>query len=120
MLRFAAAYGFRNIQTLVRKIKRKACEYDYVEIMACPSACLNGGGQIKARKGQSAQQLLDDLDANYHSPEVVDRHPQNDPLVSVVYKDVVGSDVFGPEARNLFHTGYHHREKSVSATIGDW
>ncbi len=46
-LRFAAAYGFRNIQTLVRKIKRRACEYDFVEIMACPSACLNGGGQLR-------------------------------------------------------------------------
>lgn len=37
MLRFAAVYGFRNIQTLVRKIKMKRCEYDYVEVMACPS-----------------------------------------------------------------------------------
>jgi iron only hydrogenase large subunit-like protein len=37
VLRFAAAYGFRNIQTLMRKIKRGACEYDYVEVMACPS-----------------------------------------------------------------------------------
>ena len=37
MLRFAAVYGFRNIQTLVRKIKMNRCEYDYVEVMACPS-----------------------------------------------------------------------------------
>lgn len=37
MLRFAAVYGFRNIQTLVRKIKMRRCEYDYVEVMACPS-----------------------------------------------------------------------------------
>ena len=22
-------------------------KYDYVEVMACPSGCLNGGGQIK-------------------------------------------------------------------------
>ena len=52
LLRFAAAYGFRNIQTLVRKIKRRTREYDFVEIMACPSACLNGGGQLRpARVG---------------------------------------------------------------------
>lgn len=37
MLRFAAVYGFRNIQTLVRKMKTRRCEYDYVEVMACPS-----------------------------------------------------------------------------------
>ena len=42
------AYGFRNIQTLVQKMKRHACDYDFVEIMACPSGCLNGGGQVGA------------------------------------------------------------------------
>ena len=41
------AYGFRNIQTLVQKLKRGVCAYDYVEVMACPSGCLNGGGQVR-------------------------------------------------------------------------
>ena len=36
-LRFASAYGFRNIQTLMRQMKRRRCTYDYVEVMACPS-----------------------------------------------------------------------------------
>ena len=68
---FTAAryYGFRNIQNLVRRLKparpsrmpggkpfgsaRKAIgkssslEYSYVEVMACPGGCTNGGGQIK-------------------------------------------------------------------------
>ena len=61
LLRFAQAYGFRNIQNMVRKIKptahdihlgtsRDGCGYDYVEIMACPSGCLNGGGQLRRRR----------------------------------------------------------------------
>ena len=37
VLQFAAAYGFRNIQNLVQKLKRKKCQYHYVEVMACPS-----------------------------------------------------------------------------------
>lgn len=41
-LRCAAAYGFRNIQTTVRKVKRNACEYQFVEVMACPGACNAG------------------------------------------------------------------------------
>ena len=51
-------------------MKRRSCEYDYVEVMACPSGCLNGGGQLKAGDRQSQQQLLDQLDAIYHEPEV--------------------------------------------------
>ena len=43
---FAIANGFRNIQNLVQKMKRKRCHYDFVEVMACPSGCLNGGAQV--------------------------------------------------------------------------
>jgi iron only hydrogenase large subunit-like protein len=66
----ARYYGFRNIQNLVRRLKpakpsrmpgsrpigtakkvgAKASgpDYAYVEVMACPGGCTNGGGQIKA------------------------------------------------------------------------
>jgi iron only hydrogenase large subunit-like protein len=65
----ARYYGFRNIQNLVRKLKpakvsrmpgsrplggaRKpgaksgGPDHAYVEVMACPGGCTNGGGQIK-------------------------------------------------------------------------
>lgn len=45
-LRFACAYGFRSLQSLLRKMRRGTCEYDYIELMACPGGCNNGGGQI--------------------------------------------------------------------------
>jgi iron only hydrogenase large subunit-like protein len=73
----ATCYGFRNLQNVVRKLgkgssgpgaglrarvrRRRAAkdgsdfdqndkeerEWDYVEVMACPSGCVNGGGQLK-------------------------------------------------------------------------
>lgn len=46
-LRFALAYGFRNIQAIVQRLRRGRCEFDFVEVMACPSGCANGGGQIR-------------------------------------------------------------------------
>lgn len=48
VLRVAIANGFRNIQNLVQKLKRNKCTYDYVEVMACPSGCLNGGAQLRS------------------------------------------------------------------------
>ncbi|RAL65095.1 hypothetical protein DID88_001202 [Monilinia fructigena] len=69
LLKAARYYGFRNIQNLVRRLKPakpsrmpggkpigsarrtngKATgpDYTYVEVMACPGGCTNGGGQIK-------------------------------------------------------------------------
>jgi iron only hydrogenase large subunit-like protein len=69
LFKAARYYGFRNIQNLVRKLKsarpsrmpggkpigsaRKLAgkpsgpDFAYVEVMACPGGCTNGGGQIK-------------------------------------------------------------------------
>ncbi|GAA31803.2 cytosolic Fe-S cluster assembly factor NARFL [Clonorchis sinensis] len=62
LLAFAVANGFRNIQNLVQSLKnvykarqcmenqptRSTCyPFDYVEVMACPGGCINGGGQLK-------------------------------------------------------------------------
>lgn len=73
IVKMARFYGFRNIQNLVRRLKPAKVsrmpgarvggarrpgaagaaggegvkEYAYVEVMACPSGCTNGGGQIK-------------------------------------------------------------------------
>lgn len=69
LIRAARYYGFRNIQNLVRRLKppnhsripgvkskviskkslgnSTGIDYTYIEVMACPSGCTNGGGQIK-------------------------------------------------------------------------
>ncbi|KAK9935875.1 hypothetical protein M0R45_012749 [Rubus argutus] len=71
VLKFALCYGFRNLQNVVRKIKTGKCDYQFLEIMACPSGCLNGGGQIKPKLGQSAKQLIPLLQAAYVENVVV-------------------------------------------------
>lgn len=53
---FARIYGLKNIANLVTQLKSKTCKYLYVEIMACPMGCLNGGGQVKIEKQNSKQQ----------------------------------------------------------------
>lgn len=55
---FAVAYGFKSIQQVIRQMKTNKCKYDFVEVMACPSGCLNGGGQIRLAKGTRDAQLM--------------------------------------------------------------
>lgn len=42
VLSAAKAYGFRNIQNLIRKLKAGNCPYDVIEVMACPSGAHHG------------------------------------------------------------------------------
>lgn len=36
LLRFAAAYGFHNIQNMILKLKKGKLPYHFVEVLACP------------------------------------------------------------------------------------
>jgi iron only hydrogenase large subunit-like protein len=121
LLRFASAYGFRNIQTLMRKVKLGRCEYDYVEVMACPGGCLNGGGQLKPQLGQSPAQLLTQLEEVYEGRgDVVQRRPEENGEVAGLYRQWVGAGVGSQRARELLHTVYHKRDKTVSSAMSDW
>ena len=44
-VRAAVVSGLANTKRLLERIKAGACEYDFVEVMACPGGCAGGGGQ---------------------------------------------------------------------------
>lgn len=77
-LRAARVYGFRNIQNLVRKMKSNKCNYDYVEVMACPSGCANGGAQIRAETAEERDRVLSSVEEVFSTlvedawPEMLD------------------------------------------------
>ncbi|CAI2365516.1 unnamed protein product [Moneuplotes crassus] len=93
VMKFALAYGFRNIQNIVRNIKRKKSVYDYVEIMACPGGCLNGGGQIKPKDlGLTPIELLHNLiEIQKQSLELIDL--ENVPGMISLYHDIDSEQV---------------------------
>ena len=113
-LRFAAVYGFRNIQTIVRQLKRGVCPYHFVEVMACPGGCLNGGGQGAPQPGHSPQQALAAAAECYSTSPV--RAPGEHAVVREAY-GWLGGGPGSPEARALLHTDFHVREKTVTASL---
>ncbi|KAL5987953.1 hypothetical protein ACLOJK_035715 [Asimina triloba] len=139
VLKFALCYGFRNLQNIVRKIKIRKCDYDFVEVMACPSGCLNGGGQIKPRLGQSAKDLIQSLENVYmedlsafesgwvgrkkgndkHTRKVMEADPFENPLVKNLYDEWLGKP--GSEnAKRHIHTEYHPILKSITSQLHNW
>jgi iron only hydrogenase large subunit-like protein len=105
VLKFAIAYGFRNIQSIMTKIRRNKCPYHYVEIMACPSGCLNGGGQIKPKSTLLASELLANVTSRFQELQV--RAPTDNPACKYVYEKYFAGQPFSDAARQAFHTRYH-------------
>ena len=44
-VRVAVASGTKNAKELLNKVKAGEINVDFIEIMACPGGCINGGGQ---------------------------------------------------------------------------
>ncbi|KAM7007196.1 cytosolic iron-sulfur assembly component 3 [Passerculus sandwichensis] len=116
LLHFALAYGFRNIQNLVQKLKRGKCPYHYVEVMACPSGCLNGGGQIKL-EGESSKEELQQVERLYESLRA--EVPEQNQAVRELYEHWLGG--WGSHrALQVLHTQYHAVERASSALSIKW
>jgi iron only hydrogenase large subunit-like protein len=104
-LKFGKAYGFRNIQSVMLKMKQSKCDLDFIEIMACPSGCVNGGGQLKEavdKQNSAPGEMIRELssvtaarvlavDATFHSG--IHRKPEDSPLVKFLYTSCSDSTV---------------------------
>lgn len=58
VLRFGASYGFRNIQDVVRRVKIAKNATHFIEVMACPGGCTNGGGLLHPTKSEDKKLLI--------------------------------------------------------------
>ncbi|XP_015577091.1 protein NAR1 [Ricinus communis] len=118
LLKFALCYGFQNLQNIVRKIKMQKCDYHFVEVMACPSGCLNGGGQIKPKPGQSPKDLLQSLETIYMENVLV-ADPFENPLIKSLYDEWL-EEPGSEKAKRYLHTEYHPVVKSITSQLHNW
>ena len=117
-LKFALAYGFRNIQNIVQRVKRGKCTYHFVEIMACPSGCNNGGAQIRPGGEETQKERFQAVeDVYYRDVEVVNPFQQQE--VEALYQNWL-SGRESDKAKEMLHTQYHEIEKSTSALNIKW
>lgn len=116
MLNFAIANGFRNIQNLVQKLKRGKSTYHFVEVMACPSGCLNGGAQIRPGDGDNLREMIDRLNQLYESlPQSI---IEGDDAKGIYHSFLDGKD--SDKSNMLLHTEYHAVEKMNTALNIKW
>ncbi|KAM0733431.1 putative cytosolic Fe-S cluster assembly factor [Formica fusca] len=117
LLKFAIINGFRNIQNIVQKMKRGKCIYDYVEIMACPCGCLNGGAQIRPEGNVQPRELASILENAYHKLPL--SKPDKNKVVQNLYKTWLGGEHTDKVSAN-FSTQYHEIEKMNTALAIKW
>ena len=107
-VKVAIASGLANARELMNKIKSGEANYHFVEIMACPGGCINGGGQPHVpgdvRNNVDYRALrakaLYDYDTTYEL-----RKSHENPDIQKLYDDFLGKPN-SHIAHELLHTSY--------------
>ena len=118
-LRFGLCYGFRNIQSLLRQMKRGKCRLDYVEVMACPSGCVNGGGQLKPADDDRVhtQEELRALGGADHERRVLDHLLR---IRSKLESETRRADVVVETTPSITTTTSYHSVPQLSDLVQKW
>ncbi len=107
-LRVAVASGLANAQIILDQIKSGEKQYDFVEIMACPGGCVNGGGQPTL--SDSVRNSTELKEARAKALYMSDsqnklRRSSDSPVMDVIYNDYFGFPN-SHKAHEILHTTY--------------
>ena len=99
-VKVAVVHSLSNARKLINRVLNGEVTYDFVEVMACPGGCINGGGQIINVDGSdlhTRSNVLYGLDKNNNI-----RFSHENPEVVACYKNYLGEPL-SEKAHHLLH-----------------
>ena len=107
-LHVAVVSGLANANMLLNRIKSEEADYQFVEVMACPGGCVNGGGQphqdgfTYAMQNVPAERAAALYENDKHA---VVRKSHENPYIKVLYQEYL-EEPGSERAHELLHTKY--------------
>ena len=112
-IRVAVASGLANAKEIIEGVKNGTRHYDFVEIMACPGGCVNGGGQPTLPDSIRNSLDLKSLraEALYKSDTKNEyRRSADTPVIKMIYDEYFGAPN-SEKAHKVLHTHYHEDKR---------
>ena len=112
-VKVAVVHGAKNARIILDKVKNGE-HYDFIEVMACPGGCINGGGQpvVDSRTQATVDVKAKRAAALYTEDEASTlRKSHENPNVQLMYKEFFG-EPGSHKAHELLHTHYTDRSSS--------
>lgn len=103
----AVVNGLGNVNTLLDEIRNGRSDIHFIEVMACPSGCINGGGQPIAINTDNVRKRMASL-YNIDATETL-RTSHNNPDIQKIYTEYLVKPL-GDKSHKLLHTHYKARD----------
>ena len=103
----AVVNGVGNVAHVLDLVEEGKCKYHFIEVMACPGGCINGGGQpIHSKPEKIAKRIK----ALYSIDEkMMTRRSHDNIAVKTLYKEFLG-EPNSHKSHEILHTTYKSRK----------
>lgn len=112
-VKVAVASGLANAKIITEKVKNGTADYHFIEIMACPGGCVNGGGQsivpAEIRNNYDVRAIRANSLYETDAKDELRKSHEN-PAIKEIYQNYFG-EPNSHKAHEILHTTYVNRKK---------
>ena len=108
-VRIAVVHGLANAEKVAQDIAARRCHFDFIEVMACPGGCINGGGTPRLHNtymSRNEARMAGIYGVDEDRPL---RQSHKNPEVIRLYDEFLG-EPNSHKAHELLHTNYADRK----------
>jgi ferredoxin hydrogenase gamma subunit len=118
IVKVAMCHGIKAAREVVEAVRAGTADFDFIEIMACPGGCVDGGGTLRSKRAYMpyARKRRETMFAIDHNARV--RQSHNNPQVKTLYKNYLEKPC-SEKAHHLLHTYYTDRQIEMVRTVKD-
>ncbi|MGA7711460.1 MAG: [FeFe] hydrogenase, group A [Rhizomicrobium sp.] len=116
LVKVAMCHGLKPVRQIVEAVRSGEADFDFIEIMACPGGCVDGGGSLRSKKAYLPHALrrrstLFNIDRQQKA-----RQSHNNKQIQTLYHDFLEKP-YSDKAHHLLHTVYNDRKLTLTRTV---
>lgn len=104
----AAISSLAKARDVMEEIRLGNCKYDFIEVMACPGGCVNGGGQPLIKSNRKVLKKRINAIYNEDSNNEIRRSHEN-PMIKKIYEELL-IEPNSIISHSLLHTVYNSKK----------
>jgi ferredoxin hydrogenase gamma subunit len=115
-VKVAMCHGLKPTRQIVEAVRAGIADFDFIEIMACPGGCVDGGGSLRSQKAylphaMKRRETLFGIDKKHAV-----RQSHHNEQVQALYRDYLDKPN-SEKAHELLHTHYTDRKIEMPQTV---
>jgi ferredoxin hydrogenase gamma subunit len=115
-VKVAMVHGLGDTRAIVEAVRAGEADFDFIEVMACPGGCVDGGGSLRSKRAylplaMARRKTIYDVDRTARV-----RQSHNNEQVKTLYRDFLEAPN-SQKAHDLLHTHYTDRRREMEHTV---